>query len=162
MKSTIICFLVLCLLLSGCSILDGSYHSAKPHEEQTSQTPTGNITAYDYQGLYNALRNLAESGTVSGVIRIPRYDQSVINSDLNRAIGELKRNSPIAAYAVESIRCEVGTSGGQNAVSVNITYIHDQSQIRKIRRVADMQAAREAIAEEMDNCAASVVLYVTR
>ena len=150
-----------CLLLTGCEgIFDSSYVYTEPHKEENTQTDTGAIQASDYDSLCKALANLAENGTESGIVYVPRYDQSKISADISKAGRQTLLDNPIAAYAVEDIQCELGTSGGQSAIAVNITYVHDRSEIRKIRRVTDLEMAKAVITEELDNCAAGVVLYL--
>jgi transglutaminase/protease-like cytokinesis protein 3 len=67
---------------------------------------------------------------------------------------------PLGAYALDSITYNIGTGGGQPAISVNISYIHGRSEIRKIRNVADTTAAAEQISRVLDQCSEGVVMLV--
>jgi transglutaminase/protease-like cytokinesis protein 3 len=69
-------------------------------------------------------------------------------------------SNPIAAYAVEEIACELGTNSGQSAIAVNITYLHDKKEILKISRVRNVASGKTVIAEKLDSCADSVVLFI--
>ena len=53
MKKCLIAALLGCsLLLSGCGLLEGSYHSVTPHREQTGGIRTENMTVSSYEELY--------------------------------------------------------------------------------------------------------------
>lgn len=161
MKRFIVLCLAACLLLSGCaSFLDGRYVSVTPHQSQGGQTGQAPVQASDYSGLLNALEDLAENGIKSGLIYVPRYDQIRIEDDVKNAVDTVSQKNPIAAYAVDTISWELGTNNGQNAVAVNITYIHDQSDIRKIRKVENLESAKEVIYGQLNNCAAGAVLFL--
>ena len=161
MKRILAISLALCLLLCGCGTLtDGSYHNVTPHKPNADQADPESIHAVDYAGLCSALSNMTRSGTAGGIIYVPRYDQSRIESEMVLAVARTLREDPIAAYAVEEIQWELGTNSGQSAVAVNITYVHDRSEIRKIRTVADLEMAKAVIAAELAACSTGVVLYL--
>lgn len=161
MKRLVPVMLALCLLLSGCATLfDGRYTHVEPHKIQDGQQGEENISAYNYDGLCRALISLAESGAQSGIISVPEYDQNQLRWDIDRAVQHTMQTSPIAAWAVENISCEMGASGGQSAVAVSITYIHDRVEINKIRKVGNLENARGAIAGVLDECGTGVVLLL--
>lgn len=163
MKRLLLCILAISLLLGGCSNLwNGEYHSTRPHEIQSGQDAVGDMSAANYTELCNALEKLVSEGITAGVITVARYNQNQLISDMNRAIQEVRATDPIAAYAVEAIKFDAGTNGGKNAVAVSISYVHDRSEIRKIRRVSDAQEARTVIGEALDTCSSGVVLYFAR
>lgn len=161
MKRFVPVLLLLCLLLGGCSTLfDGSYTHVEPHKVEGGQQGSENISAANYDSLCSALVVMAESGTTSGIIAVPDYDQNQLRWDLDRAVQHTLHTSPIAAWAVEEITCEIGSSGGQSAVAVNLTYVHDRAEIQKIRRVKDLESARTVIADVLDDCGTGTVLLV--
>lgn len=161
MKRIIPIVILAALLLSGCSSwLDSSYSSVQPHEEQTGQVDTENVSVSDYAGLYDTLCSMVENGTESGIISVARYDQKLVEEDMKTAVSAVMTTDPIAAYAVEEIRYELGANAGQPAVAVNITYLHSRSEIRKIQKVTDQTQMKQALAETLDNCNFSIVLYV--
>lgn len=161
MKRLFPVLLTLSLLLSGCSTLfDGSYTHVEPHKIEGGQQDNENISAANYDGLCRALRTMAESGTQSGIISVPDYDQNRLRTDVDRAVQKTLQESPIAAWAVENISCEIGASGGQSAVAVNITYLHDRTEIKKVRKVVDLKAATEVITDVLDECGTGTVLLV--
>lgn len=161
MKRIIAILLSLCLLLGGCAgVFDGSYVSVTPYEEQGSGVDTQAVSAANYTQLRNALRTMARSGTASGIISVARYDQAQVERDMKAAVQDITENDPIAAYAVEEISFELGTNAGQPAVAVEISYLHDRAEIRKIQTVAQLENAQTVIASELSKCSAGVVLYV--
>lgn len=161
MKRNLALFLCLCLLLSGCSTMfDGSHYHEEPHTNQSGQLPHENIVASNYDGLCKALIGLIESGSQSGIISVPSYDQSTIYTDLTQAVAYVRKNNPIAAWAVENLTWELGSNGGQLSVGVNISYLHDRNEIRKVHRVTGMEAAKKVITGVLNDCGASVLVLI--
>ena len=104
MKRFVPALLLLCLLLGGCSTLfDGSYTHVEPHKVEGGQQGSENISAANYDSLCRALAVMAESGTASGIIAVPDYDQNQLRWDIDRAVQHALQTSPIAAWAVEEI-----------------------------------------------------------
>ena len=161
MKRAIPIMLALCLLLSGCSgWLDSHYQSVTPHEEPFAQPETENVSVSNYTQLCQTLRTLVESGAEKGIISIARYDQKQVQTDVNKAVKEIMKTDPVAAYAVEDIAYEFGANAGQYAVAVTISYLHGRSEIQKIQRVADLQEAKTVLSDTMNKCNSGIVLYV--
>ncbi len=161
MKRLIAMLAAVCLLFTGCaSLFDGSYVSVTPHKEQNAQTDSGAVRAGNYQQLCKALANMAQNGTESGIIYVSAYDQGKISEDMQRAVRQTMEQDPIAAYAVEEIRWEKGTSSGQNALAVTVTYIHNRTEIRKIRQAETMASAEAFLTEALRNCESGVVIYL--
>jgi hypothetical protein len=161
MKRTIILLAMVSLLFSGCaSLFDGSYVSITPHKEQNTQTDSGFIHVKNYDELCKALANMAQNGTESGIVYVSRYDQSKVDGDMERAVKRTLEKDPIAAYAVDEIQWELGTNSGQSAVAVTISYVHNRTEIRKIRQAENLKAAESIIAEALQDCETGVVLYL--
>ena len=161
MKKLIAVCLCACLCLTGCAnMFDGHYVSITPHEGQNNAADTQAVSAANYTQLCNALKAMTQSGTASGVISVAQYDQSSVDPDMKRAINETMAQDPITAYAVEDIQYELGASAGQPAIAVQISYLHDRTQIQQIRKVADLEDAKERIALELNKCNSGIVLYV--
>ncbi|MBE6979512.1 MAG: transglutaminase domain-containing protein [Ruminococcaceae bacterium] len=161
MKRRMICLIVvLAAVLGGCSWMDGTYVSVTPHHEQLSEAQTGTLFAENYSQLRQLMTELTEAGTESAVIYVPDYDQTQLEQGMENAVRYISTVLPVGAYAIERVDYEIGVSSGQPAVSVNITYLHGRSEIRMIRKVKDMDIARERIETALENCDASLVLYV--
>lgn len=157
------CFmaLVLCLCLCGCDFMNnGSHVYVQYHEPESTAGNTQNVSAETYQQLYDALARMIEKGTDQQIISVERYDKQCLEADLDKVSQDLLSSHPIAAYAVQEIRCTVGTVSGGDALSVQITYLHDEAQIRQILRVEDAAGAGDMIAQSLNACDPGVVLYI--
>lgn len=160
MKRLVSIFLVLCLLLTGCGWMDGAYHSVTPHEQHSGGNDSQLEVVENYLQLRTALENMVTSGTESHVISVVGFPEDRLLDNLDMAVRFIKKSYPIGAYAVEEITYEVGTIGGIAAVAVEITYLHEKSEIRKIRRVENMYQVRELISEALTQYDTGLVVYV--
>ncbi|MGM9627333.1 MAG: transglutaminase domain-containing protein [Faecousia sp.] len=161
MKRKMVClFAVVSLLLTGCSWLDGNYVSVAPHREQEQSQQTGVISAANYQELLDALEELIASGTESAVINVAEYPSNMVENGVALAVRYAKGTYPMGAYAVEDIVCERGTSGGKPALAVTITYRYSWAQIRRIRKLENMEAVETAVVQALKSFDPSLVLLV--
>lgn len=161
-KGLLACILALCLLLTGCSsFLDGSYVYVQMHEAQSSSTSDQQLSAHSYSQLYKTLQDMARTGVESSVIYVREYRQSEVLADAQRAMAAIIRNDPIAAYAVETMTFDLGTSGGEPALAVNISYIHDKSEIRQIKKAEDIDAAAAMITSALNSFAVGLVMHIS-
>lgn len=160
-KRVLLLCLCLSLLLGGCAWFDGSYLSVMPHREQSQTAQTGTIHVENYQELVNALEKLVDSGAETGVIGVGDY-QTDVEKSVKAAVQFVMSGYPIGAFAVDTIDYELGTSGGQDALAVTISYRRSLGELQQIRRVADMEAAETAVEQALQRCDAGVVLLVDR
>ncbi|MBO5130346.1 MAG: transglutaminase domain-containing protein [Oscillospiraceae bacterium] len=162
MRRSILCLiLALCLMLSGCgNWMDGNYVSISPHQAQLTDVQSGTVSASDYMELLDVLTSLVDSGTETAVINVADYDQATVEIGMATAVRYLRNIYPLGAYAIERVDYEIGTGGGKPAISVNISYLHGRSEIRKIQKVADMDGARSKIGEALEDCEPGVVIQV--
>lgn len=161
MRKRIICLAAaMCLLLSGCSWMDGSYLSVQPHREQLSETQDGVTSASNYQQLCHVMTELVEAGYENAIIHVGEYDQNQLPQGMENAINYICGLLPLGAYAVDEIDYDIGTFGGEPAVSVTISYIHGRSEIRNIQNVEDITQAKQILGEVLDRCSDGVVLRV--
>lgn len=155
----IICIAVMCAMLSGCgSVVNGVYVNIQPIEVQGGWDHTDSIMASDYQMLCKVMEELVETGTERDVINVGDYDQDRIALDMETAVRYISEDYPLGAYAVESIAYEIGRSGGAPAISVNISYLHGRSELRRIKTAADTQTAAVYIGEALHDCDSRLVL----
>lgn len=161
MKRVIVFILAVSLLLCGCdSVFDGNYVSVEQHREQNTGGQSGIVSASNYIQLREALVQMVDSGSESSVINVSDYDQDLLENAIEVASDYVRKAHPIGAYAVEKISYEIGTGGGKPAVSVNISYIHGRSEIRKIKTVRDMTVAQDKCAEALEKCESGLVVLV--
>ena len=160
MKRIIALFLTISLLLCGCSFwLDGSYSSVEPHEEPSKQANDTAVTVYNYADVTTALSTWIEAGKESGMLSMQYESEEKARNDVDTAVAEVSRNNPFAAYGVDKIDYQFGTSSGRKAVSVQISYLQNRTQPGKIQRAANLQQAEQIIKQQLDACAAGVVVY---
>lgn len=160
MKQRLAFLVLLCLLLGGCSWMRGSYSSVTPHEEHSQTGLDEVITAKDYIQLRQALEELIQAGRTSAIIYVPDFDPNQVGTSMDMAIRYVRNTFPVGAYAVEEIRYELGASSGRPAVAVEISYAHSYVEIQKIRRVPDMDSAKEIVYQVLDSHNGGVVLWV--
>ena len=154
--------LALSLLLTGCGWMDGRYSSVTPHLEQRQDTQPEVIVASDYLDLMDALEEMIQSGSESGVINVADYPADAVENGMGIAVKYATEAYPVGAYAVDRIDYEIGANGGLPAVAVTIAYRHSPMEIRTIREVSDSGEATEEIVKALKNFDASVVLLVDR
>lgn len=152
--------LILCLCLNGCSWMSGGYVSVEPHLERQTQMVIDGISASNYVQLVTALEDIIQSGTESATIQVGQYNQDLVAGNMEMAVRYAMKSYPIGAYAVESIKYEIGTKGGKPAIAVQIGYIHSRVELRGIRYVNGMAEAENVIEEALRNCGPGVVLMV--
>ena len=160
MKRKAMLFLALSLLLSGCSWAASPYVSVTPHREQRQNAQTDVVAAANYLELLGALQSIISEGSEVSAIVVEAYPEEGLTHGMERAVEYILKNDAIGAYAVESIRYELGTSSGMSAVSVSIQYHHSRSEIQRIRPVKDMEEAASAVAAALEGYAANLVLHV--
>ena len=152
---------VLCLLLSGCSgWMDASHVTVKSHQTQIPNIQSGTVSAGDYVQLQEVMMDLVAAGAESGVINVAEYAPERLEIGLRRVTDYICDQYPLGAYAVDSLNYEIGTGGGQPAVSVSINYIHGRSAIRQIVQVPHMEQAKEVIYDTLEACGEGLVLMV--
>ena len=159
-QKTVILFLTLSLLLTGCGWFDGSYVSVTPHREQRQEMLTKVVSAADHEQLLEALKELVASGRESGVINVAEYPQKSLEGGMDLAIRQIRSSDPIGAYAVEDISYELGTNSGLPAIAVTVSYRHSSMEIRMIRRLVDMDSAKTVVDKALESYEPGVVMLV--
>lgn len=160
MKRLVPIILVTCLLLSGCGWLDGSYSRVTPHQQHSPGNESQIEEARNYLQLRTALENMVSAGVENSVISVANFRQEQLSDSLEMAVRHVEGSYPIGAYAVDEITYEVGTIGGTAAVAVEITYVHEKSEIQQIRRVETMAQAEELIAGTLTEFQTGLVILV--
>jgi len=156
----ILLVLAVSMLLGGCSWANQSYVSVEPHREQRQTVQSDAIMASNYLELVEALEEMIASGTEVAAIKVPEYPEDAIAYGMNRAVRQSMQNDPIGSYAVSDIIYELGSSGGVPAVSVNISYHHNRSEIQRIHKAVDTQAAEIIVAEALNAYEPGIVILV--
>ena len=161
MRGRIAAVLVMALLLTGCSWMDGSYVSVMPHQVGLGQTGEGTVHAVrNYAELRGALIGMIDSGTEEALFSLAEYPREEVPEDLKRAVDYAQGVYPVGAYAVESIEYNFGTGLGASALSVDITYRRSRAQIESIRTVRWTSGAKKEVEDALDQIADSLVLQI--
>lgn len=160
MKRIISLVLALCLLLCGCSWMDGEYHSVTPHAYEGKLQPQDITTVTGYNELRDALVGMASEGVTEGTFYIVDVAPEQIDQYMNTAIMHVFQSSAIGAYAVEEITYEAGTFAEHDAIAVDITYLHGRQEILRIKKARDMEALKAVIGNALNSCEPSVVVKV--
>ena len=162
-RMTLILICILCCGLSGCDLMSNRYYvSVTPHREENMEYAADNVSASDYSELYKAVQVFVENGTEQAVISVPNYNQKALETDMNAVVRNIMEKDPLGAYAVETIRYETGANGGQPAIAVEIAYVHDRSEIRRIKQTDSMESAAILIRKALDDCGTGIVLRISR
>lgn len=148
--------LILCLLLTGC----GPYVSVTPHREQRQNGQSDVAAASNYLELLTALKATIASGTEVATITVADYPPETLERGIWQAELYARGNDPIGSYAVEDVAFELGTRNGIPAVSVTITYLHNRSEILRIRKAPTMERAESIVSEALKGYASGIVLLI--
>ena len=149
-----------CLLLCGCSWMDGSYLSITPHQEQNVGNQSGIRSASNYLELRKVLEEMVDAGIENAVINVADYRQDLMKEGIANAVHYARERYPLGAWSVDEIAYEIGAGGALPAVSINISYRHGRSEIRKIKETDSMVKASRLIFNALDDCSDSVVILV--
>lgn len=162
MKKRIIpALLALCLLLSGCAgLLSGEIVYTRPHVNDSISPEAQTVRAENYSQLYAALVQMVADGREQGVILVTAYASDSAESDAQTAVQELMARDPVAAYAVSHIRVETGTTGGEDALAVNIFYLRDLAELRRIDEVNNVETAIAKIRAAVNYYETGLVLKI--
>ena len=75
-----------CLLLCGCSWMDGSYLSITPHQEQNVGNQSGIRSASNYLELRKVLEEMVDAGIENAVINVADYRQDLMKEGIANAV----------------------------------------------------------------------------
>ena len=155
-----ICTVLLAAILCGCSWRDTSYVVVKPHNEDYGVAVDSNtLTVNGYLSLKNALLNAVQDCASEIVIRAESYSGN-LGEDLNQAVYEVTKMSPLGAYAVNNMTYDYSRIVSYYEINVNVTYKRTEDEIRQIVYVTDLDAIREKLEEAMENYDSRLILRV--
>ncbi len=148
-------------MLTGCdSWLKGDYSSVRPHQEYYEEQTKDSLEASNYTDIKNLLTEQIAAAKESCMIYVNGIEDEQLSVVMNSAIRVVTEQDPIAAYAVDEITYEIGTSTGRTAIAVSISYNRSRSEILRIKSTKDMDSALAAVVKALEDCSASVVVLV--
>ena len=150
----------LCLLLCGCSMMDGEYVSVTPNRPHGQNSTEEEIMVSSYQQVQDVLSEMVESGVQDGVMYITNVSDIQATYFISTAIAYIRTENPIGVYAVNRITYEIGTNMGKRAIAVKITYNHNRSEILRIKQVRYMEEATDLVRVALENYESSTVIKV--
>ena len=161
MRKFILLLLLISVLFTGCStLMDGSYHSVTPHYGDNISVSPETTVVSSYIELQNALVAMAENGYTKATFHISGFDPALVDAYMKQVTTYIFTNSAIGAYAVDTVEYESGARSGKSALVVKMSYLHDRSEILRIRQAGTMETAAFVIRSALENCDAGVVLKV--
>ena len=160
MKRCTVLILLLALLLSGCSWMDGEYHSVEPHASDGNKLSEDAVTVSDYIELRDALAEMVISGRQQSTFYISGFSLDDVDQYMTSAVLYVKEDTAIGAYAVDEITYESGNSGGNPAIAVEVSYLHSRQELLRIKTVNDTDGAKSLIASALRNCESSAIIKV--
>ena len=161
MKRITACFLFLAIILCGCgNWRNTSYVVVRPHNENYGVALDSNtLTVSSYLSLKNALLNAVQDYTSEIVIRAESYSGN-LGEDLNQAVYEITRMSPLGAFAVNNMTYDYSRIVSYYEINVNVTYKCTEDEIRQLVYVTDLTGIREKLEEAMRAYDSRLILRV--
>lgn len=161
MKRFIFVALALCLLLSGCdSWLDADYVSITPHTAKQFHVGQGMVMISTPQECIEFLTDMTESGREYAVFALDPVNLETILEQMDTSIAYVKTHTAIAAFTVDTITYEVGSTSGVQAVGVTATYNTNQLAIKSMRNATTSEDAVDLIREALAECKDRIVIQV--
>lgn len=145
------------LVLSGCSWMEGSYVSVKPHQVGYRQDDWNDTVITGYSQLRTAITSLVDNMETEAVFSLSDYSEEIAGIHMETVIHHILHVYPIGTYAVKEITYEIG----QNLLSVHISYSRSRTEIDRIQTVRGIDGAKAAIEQALGECANSLTLMIT-
>ncbi len=152
--------LLIAMLLNGCSWMDGSYYSEKPHTQQGAQQKNDRVEVSNYNQMERALASMVKDGLENGLLSVDGFTGAISHDGIAKVVADVMQTDPICVYAVTDIDFELGVTGGVQAVAVTITYNQNRPEIRKINHVQDPQTAQQYIHDALQEMRTALVLRI--
>jgi hypothetical protein len=153
--------LALGVLLTGCGSFSGAdYIWTETYRMPDYPEPGQDTVISNYLQVEKILTDMVENGQTEKTVSVVNYQAKQLEEDVKRAVEQLQRYNPIAAYALDEIGCEMGSIAGRLVMLINISYRHDRMDVGSIKRVADTREAMRTIEEALNECQSSIVVCI--
>lgn len=149
------------LLLQGCSatFLNREYVTEQAHEENGLLADTSILRADGYESLVEAILQLVGRGGEHGVIRLYNYSGDV-GTDLSKACLEVKRSSPLGAYAVDYMTYDFSRIVSYYEVNLYFVYRRSSEEIKGVVAATGSSAMKEVLQEALGAFSPSAALRI--
>ena len=155
---------LLMLPLTGCgSLLNRDYSVTEPHSSSYYESEDRSVLrAESYQDLVNALLVLIGGGAKEGTIWLYPDDSGLpAPQAAERACLEVKKETPLGAYAVEYLTYTVDeTPRNYDAIQLTVGYRRTAAQVAGIVHITSTSALGDLLREAARNHAAELVVQV--
>ena len=131
------------MLLSGCaSLLEREYSTVEPHTEKFWESEAaGTLRAENRQDIVNDLLILISQHTEKATLRLYNYTDDVnVAEILQQATDEVRRETPMGAYAVEYITSSATSQRGYYEVELSIGYRRSAEQVKAVVNATSAEA----------------------
>ena len=149
----LLCLLCACLTLTGCgALLEREYVTVEPHSSKFWESEAaGTLRAENYQDIVNDLLILIGQHTEGATVRLYNYEDDVTVADaLEQATTEVQQETPMGAYAVESITASSRAQRGYYEISIQISYRRTAEQIQAVVNATSMEALSSLLETALD------------
>lgn len=152
-----------CIVFSGCSLwMDGEYVSVTPNISHGDNQVDQSTIVSTYNQLYETLEELVENGEQDGLLYFKDMTEESVLNYMRMASENICTLNPIGSYAVDEITYEVGTNTGVKALAIDISYMHNRSEILRIKKAKDMDEALKLIRVALENFESGTVIMVSQ
>lgn len=158
----LIALLMLIALLPGCAgIYEGDYEVVSDHVEEDKGTSDDSSVREisSYASLKNALKDFIDKGAEEGIIRAVEYPGSIEN-DFSKASVELKREYPMAAYAVDYFMYVPTYVLSYTELAVSITYLLSKEEMDSIITVKSTYDFNDYLDKALNNYSERMVIQI--
>ncbi len=153
--------LVILLLLSGCTaMLERDYGSVTSHVDYSVTEDSSILRVESYQALVNSILYFVGEHSAGGTIRLYNYTGNV-ETDLDRARGEVMSQDPMGAYAVRDISWNSTRILTYYEVELRISYRHTAGDVAAIRTVSGLAGLRGELARMVVQNASLITLHTS-
>ena len=136
------------VLLSGCaSLLEREYSTAEPHTETFWESEAaGTLRAENRQDIVNDLLILISEHREKATLRLYNYTDDVnVAEILQQATDEVRRETPMGAYAVEYITSSATSQRGYYEVELSIGYRRSAEQVKAVVNATSAEAVHNLL-----------------
>jgi len=160
-KRRLIPLLLALTLLCGCApMLQRPYSSSVDHVEAATTVDSSILRAETYRGLVDAILYFVNAHADQGVVRLYNYTGDV-DEDLDAACGEVLREDPLAAFAVEDISFQCARIVSYYEATLTLTYSHTAQEVDAIHFAAGVSNLRQELESTMAAFSPSLLLRVS-